>query len=462
MKILLLNLCIRSDTPKKIYPVGLGYIASAVSRAGYQSEILDIDLHRYSDSQLEEILRAKDFDVVGMGCIVTGYAVVKKICRLLREINKNCVIIIGNSVASSIPEILLSRTQADIAVIGEGDITIVETLNALRDNLALDRVEGIYFKRNGSIVATPRRAVIANIDDIPLPGWELFDTGRYLEESKNYVSEPYPIAKDQIRAFPLNTARGCIYKCTFCYHVFRDNKYRFRSVASIVKEIKELKRRFAVNYINFWDELTIFSRKQAQGLARGIMEAGLDIFWSGTCRADLFKEAQDLEIAREMKKSGCVGLSYSLESANTEILKSMNKLIDKEDFLRQKRIFDQAGIVSWTSLVFGYPQETEETIKETMELCYENDIYPSIGYLLPQPGTVMYQYLLEKRIVKDEEEYLLNMGDRQDLRFNLTGIPDERFQGLVKDYLKKINLKLNLNISEDNLIKTGHYKARAA
>jgi radical SAM superfamily enzyme YgiQ (UPF0313 family) len=192
------------------------------------------------------------------------------------------------------------------------------------------------------------------------------------------------------------------------------------------------------------------------------MEAGLDIFWSGTCRADLFKEAQDLEIAREMKKSGCVGLSYSLESANTEILKSMNKLIDKEDFLRQKRIFDQAGIVSWTSLVFGYPQETEETIKETMELCYENDIYPSIGYLLPQPGTVMYQYLLEKRIVKDEEEYLLNMGDRQDLRFNLTGIPDERFQGLVKDYLKKINLKLNLNISEDNLIKTGHYKARAA
>jgi hypothetical protein len=97
-----------------------------------------------------------------------------------------------------------------------------------------------------------------------------------------------------------------------------------------------------------------------------------------------------------------------------------------------------------------------------MELCYENDIYPSIGYLLPQPGTPMYQYLLEKRIVKDEEEYLLNMGDRQDLRFNLTGIPDERFQGLVKDYLKKINLKLNLNISEDNLIKTGHYKARAA
>jgi radical SAM superfamily enzyme YgiQ (UPF0313 family) len=140
----------------------------------------------------------------------------------------------------------------------------------------------------------------------------------------------------------------------------------------------------------------------------------------------------------------------------------MNKFISKEDFLSQKRIFDQAGIVSWTSLVFGYPQETEETIKETMDLCYENDIYPSIGYLLPQPGTPMYQYLLNKGIVKDEEEYLLGMGDRQDLRFNLTQIPSARFQGMIKEYLEKINRKLRLAIPSESLIKTGHYKARPA
>lgn len=456
----MINLCLRPDTPKKIYPVGLGYIASAVSRAGYSPEIIDADLHRYTDSQLKEILCNKEFDVVGMGCIATGYATAKKTCSMLRELNKDCIIIVGNSVATSIPEILLSHTQADIAVIGEGDIAIVEILNALRDKLPLDDVRGIYFKKNGNIVATPKRAPIANIDEIPLPVWELFEIYRYLEESKNYVSEPYPMMREKIRAFPLNTARGCIYKCTFCYHVFRDKKYRFRPTHSVIKEIKELKKRFAVNYINFWDELTIFSRKQAQELARAIIKEGIQVSWSGTCRADLFKDTEDLKIAQEMRKSGCVGLSYSLESANEEILKSMNKLINKEDFLAQKNIFDQAGIVSWTSLVFGYPEETEETIKETMDLCYENDIYPSVGYLLPQPGTPIYGYILSKGIVKDEEEYLLSMGDRQDLRINLTKIPDERFQYLIKDYLRKINDKLALNIKEEQLIKTGHYVAK--
>ena len=460
MKVLLINLCIRRDTHKKIYPVGLGYVASAINRAGLALEILDVDIHRYSDYESEAVLRKNDFDVVGFGCIVTGYKIVKNLCSMVKKINKRAVIIVGNTVAMSIPRLLLSKTEADIAVMGEGDETVVDLLNSLKNNKPLDKVRGIYFKNNGKIIATGQRAVISNLDSIPLPNWDLFDMDTYVAESKEFVSEPYPIAKEKIKAFPVNTARGCIYKCTFCYHVFREDKYRWRSAESITGEIKELKKRYGINYVNFWDELTFFSHKQAAALADMILSQDLQISWTAQCRADLFKNA-DIELARKLKKAGCVGLVYSLESANADILSAMNKRIAKEDFVAQKKVLDRAGIITWTSLVFGYPNETEETIKETMECCYENNIYPSIGYLLPQPGAPIYNDLLKNGLIRDEEEYLLTMGDRQDLRINLTNMPSERFEGLIKSYLEKIKQKLNLEISSD-LIKTGHYKAMPA
>ncbi|MDP3787245.1 MAG: radical SAM protein [Candidatus Omnitrophota bacterium] len=458
MKVLLINLCIRRDTSKKIYPVGLGYVASAIYTAGYSLDIVDVDIHRYSDEELEGVLRKKDFDVVGFGCIVTGYKVVKNLCSMIKRINKNAIIIVGNSVAASIPQLLLSKTEADIAVIGEGDVTIVDLLKCIERKKPLDEVEGIYFKSNNKIIANKPRPPIANLDTIPLPKWDLFETDVYVRESKNFVSEPYPIPKKEIKVFPVNTARGCVYKCTFCYHVFRENRYRWRSPSSVIKEIKELKKLYGINYINFWDELTFFAKKQAEELIDKIIEEDLDIYWTASCRADLFKE-DNLELVKKIKKSGCVGLGYSLESANEDILKSMNKFIKTEDFLRQKKILDKAGIVTWTSLVFGYPEETEETIRETMGFCYENNIYPSVGYLLPQPGSPMYQYIIDKRLIADEEEYLLSMGDRQDLRLNLTNVPSERFKFLIREYLGKINKKLGFNIPEDKLIKVGHCKA---
>ncbi len=461
MKVLLINLCIRVDTPKKIYPVGLSYIASAIHRENYELEILNIDTHRYSNTEIEAILKEKDFDVVGFGCIVTKYNLVKDLCAMIKSINKNVTIIVGNSVATAIPQILLTKTKADIAVMGEGDITIVEVLNCLDKGRSLEEVDGLYFKNNGNIIATQPRKPIENLDTIPMPAWDLFEMDLYLRESKIYVSEPYPIPKEEIRAFPVNTARGCIFKCSFCYHVFRENKYRFRSPTNIIKEIKTLIALYKVNYINFWDELTFFSKKQAEALIDALLEANLGIFWTATCRSDLFKNEEDIILAKKFKKAGCVGLGYSLESANATILKSMNKFLKREDFLMQKRILDKAGIITWTSIVLGYPEETEETIDETMEFCYENDIYPSAGFLLPQPGTPIYRYALDNGFITNEEEYLLSLGDRQDLRLNMTKIPSDKFEKLIKVHLDRINKKMDLGLKNETLLKVGHYKAKS-
>mgnify|MGYP001608380545 CR=1 FL=1 len=150
-----------------------------------------------------------------------------------------------------------------------------------------------------------------------------------------------------------------------------------------------------------------------------------------------------------------MSLGYSLESANTNILKQMNKYISLEGFKAQKQLLDEAGIATLTSLVVGYPDETEATLKETFDFCYDLNMYPSTGYLLPQPATPMYQYAIEYGYIDDEEAYLLQMGDRQDLRLNMTKIPSERLEELVRNHLRRIRDKLKLPLDDEHLIKTG-------
>lgn len=458
MKVLMINISLRPESHQLYFPIGPGYIASAIKRADFDLEILDIDAHRYTNKEIEVFIKEKEYDLVAFGCIVTGYKIVKRLAEIIKKYKK-VPIVCGNSVASSIPKFLLSRTQVDIAVIGEGDITIVELLKAIENNESLQQIDGICFKKNGEIIWTSPRSVIANIDTIPLINWDLFDTDIYISKSEESCHEPYPVDRNLIRAMPLNTARGCPYHCSFCYHVFKNNKYRVRSPQSVCGEIRKLKEKYGINYINFWDELTFYSIKQCENFVDTLLKEDLKIYWTAGCRADLFKE-KDFDLAVKLRKSGCIGLGYSLESANKNILKAMNKNITVAQFTIQTRILQKAEIATWTSLVIGYPQETEQSIQQTFDCCYNNNIYPSVGYILPQPNTPIYDYAVRTGKIKNEEEYLLSIGDRQNFSINFTQMEQSKIEELVKKNLSKISKKLNIKLEDGHLIKTGVYRAK--
>ena len=458
MNILVINPSLRPDSLLKLFPVGLGYVVSAMKQAGFSFDLLDIDAYRYSDQEGEKLIRNKSYDIVCMGCIVTGYKKVKELTKLIRDYHSKATIVVGNSVATSIPEILLTNTDTDIAVMGEGDITIVELLKALQNGTPLRDVEGICFVEQGQIVHTRPRAAIKDVSALPYVDFSIFDISIYIENSRLRVNDPLPIPREQVRALPINTARGCIAKCTFCYHVFKDVPYRYRRSQNIISEIRDMIQNYNLNFINFSDELTFFSKKQAGELVEEFIASGLKFYWTGTCRANLFDSEDDIYLLERMKQAGCIGMSYSLESSNVEILKAMNKHITMEQFSKQTNLIQKANLPTWTSLVFGYPQETPETIQNTINCCIDNNIYPSAGYLLPQPGSYMYEYALEKKFIVDEEKYLIELGDRQDLRINLTTMTDEVFQENVVQAMKRCNESLNVGLAEDKLIKTQHYR----
>ena len=111
--------------------------------------------------------------------------------------------------------------------------------------------------------------------------------------------------------------------------------------------------------------------------------------------------------------------------------------------------------MSITSLVFGYPQETPETIRKTLDFCYDLNIYPSAGFLLPMPSTGMWDYAKENGYITDEDEYLTNMTERQDVVLNMTQMSDEVMVKTVSEEMQRINEKLDLKLDPDRLIKTG-------
>lgn len=486
MKILLVNPCLRRNVPHRFLPVGLGYVATAVKEAGYDFDLLDIDLHQQEDDEVERFIRRRRYDVIALGSIVTHYKWVKWFVHLVKSCQPACQVIVGNSVGSSIPSLFLGNAPADVIILGEADVTIVEVLDALssgrplggspaepwtigRDggaevaNTAPDRVEGIVFRHgSGAIVDNGTRRAVRKIDDLPYPDWDLFEVERYLELASTTAHDTVHFPAHEAVVMPVNTARGCVYKCTFCHYVFWNDPYRHRSAESILGEIRRNQSKYGANYINFWDELSFSKLDQAERIADALLEADLKIHWTAAVRSDLFGRTdipreKRLRVAEKFRRAGALTLGYSLESANQEILDAMNKRVKREYFAEQIRLLNEVGILSNTSLVLGYPQETLDTVRETMQFCLDLGIYPSVGYLLALPATGMWEHALQHGHIRDQDDYLSTITERQDLSLNMTSVPSDLLESEVKKWLEKINSSLDMRLDPDRLIRTGGY-----
>lgn len=420
-RILILNIALRPQSIGRYFSVGIGYIATAMKKADIQFDIYDNELMRNSDEEVYAFLTNNIYDVYMMGTLITGYKTVKKYAEWIRRINPNAIIIVGNSVASSIPEMLLRNTEVDIASLGEGDITTIELLNTLEAKGDLREVAGIaYIDDEGMYIQTQARAPIMNLDELGFIDYSLFDYDSYIRIAATEFQEPLPVPKEQFRPIDFSTGRGCVANCTFCYHCFKGTKYRKYSVPVMMDFLKNLVEKYNINYVNFSDDLTFFSKQQVKEFCTEMINREIHIAWTATCRANLLQEPEDVEIAKLMKKSGCWQIGFSLENADPEILKMMNKHITAEQFKKQTLIFHEAGITTLTSIIIGYPTETRETILKTFQTCADVNMYPSPGFLQPYPGSEMYIYAVKEGYIKNEVEYIESLGERKELNVNLS------------------------------------------
>ncbi len=464
-KILFVNPSLRLYSSTKFLPVGIASVMSFLKSCKIDFDFLDIDINDMEDKDVENFLEDNRYDIIMSGSIVTHYKWMKWFTKRARDYNRNATIIIGNSVAGSIPEIFLQNSSADIAVMGEGEITTAEVVQKiLRGEENWEKVAGIAYKnKDGKIFVNEKRKGMKKLDDFPMINWDYFDTEKYFEKS---YAGAHAIDDKKVRVMPLVTARGCAFRCTFCHFVFWNDPYRYRSPENILLELKRNLVDYNCNYITFWDDLSFASLPQAERFADAILASGLKFNWNAAVRVDLFgnpKHSRErrLAVAKKFKSAGCLDLGFSLESANKEILEMMNKRIEAEYFLEQVRVLEEVGIHCSISVVFGYPIETAKTIKETFDMCFEAKIYPSMGYLLPLPATGMYEYAKENGFIVNEDAYLDSITERQDLCVNMTQMSDVDVKEYIAEGAAELNTKLGIGLENDKLIKTGGYNSHS-
>jgi anaerobic magnesium-protoporphyrin IX monomethyl ester cyclase len=450
-RILFINPCLRPHAHRKFPPVGLACILSAVKKANIEFDLYDMDAHDLSVDALHDHLQQKTYDIVALGAIVTALKLVREIALIVRESNPAATIIAGNSVSTSIPEMLLRHTEVDIAVLGEGDVTIVDLLQVIDTNETLDQVKGIAFLRDGEFIKTLAREPISNLDEIGFPNWDLFDLPRYNEHMLKPVMDDSMVSI----VYPLNAARGCPFDCTFCYHVFKGLRYRKYSEEAVMQEFTRLHEKYRATFIFFWDELTFPNITAVEKMVARLEQLPFRVGWDAITRGDLFSQA-NVPLVQRMHDAGCKSISFSIENANPEILKAMNKKIRLDRVVEHCETLIRGGVTPLTSIIFGYPQETPETIQMTINLCERCNIYPSVGFLEPLPGTPIYEWAVQNDYIKDEMEYLLDAGDRQDLHVNLTRMSSVELVDTVVNGMQRLADSMGLKF--DNPLKTGVYQ----
>lgn len=440
-KICFVNIALRPPPSRRTLPLGLAYVMMAVRRAGYTVELLDLAAQPRNNDAIRAFFQDRQFDVAMFGCIVTGYRHVRRLCRQIRESSPRTAIVVGNSVAGPTGRLLLERTEANYAVGGEGEMGALTVLSNGAD-------------KEAKCIIPPSAPL--DLGKLPCIDWSLFDIADYMDNYRLSPDEPTPPVQE-IRAMPINTARGCPYRCSFCYHCFKDMPYRRRPAKQIVAEMACYSRLYGANLFLFWDELTFSNSRQVSAFLDVLEEYPL-FYWGVSVCSDLFSCLEHAVLLERMKALGCLRVFFSLESSSPEILRQMNKRTTVEQFERQVRLVQAAGLAVHTSLVVGYPTETPETIRHSIRTCQDLGIYPSVGYLLPQPGTPIFDYARRHGHIGDVESYLLSMGDRQDLLVNLTKMPDETLIGVTQDALA--DCARTLGIALKDLLKTGSYKMR--
>lgn len=452
-RVAFINISLREKAARRMLPVGLAYVMTAVQRAGIDFDLIDMDIDEMSLEDLEPIVSSKQYDAIGMGCIVTGFNKVRAIADLIKRVSPSTTIFAGNSVATSIPDLLLSNTQVDVAVLGEGDITNVELLQALQTGSGLEVVADLAYRRNNEIFRTESRPLIPDLNSIPHPDWDLFDLEKYDAFSRINMNV---FGLDEVKGYPVSTARGCPHNCSFCYHVFKGKKYRRYNDDSIINEMRRLHENYDVNYFSFWDELSFPTKKSIKSLLKRMEDIDFNFGWGASCRAGLFTR-EDLDLVKQMREMGCNNVFFSLENASPEILSAMNKNISADQYVEQTKVLHEGGIIPTTSVIFGYPQETPETIRQTIETCERCDVFPSVGFLLPMPGTPIYDWALKKGLLGDELEYVARIGDRQDFHVNLTQMSDEEFVATVTTELEGLAKRQGIEV--ESVFKTTTYKS---
>ncbi len=357
--------------------IGTAYVNGALLHHGYDSFIIDgtgeginkrtqlkgTDLAIGGITADEIVAKIPDdIDYIGMQSMHSNRWIYDR--HILKKIFKrfpNAKVFMGGEHVSACFEMILQDVpQITACVVGEGEETAIEMLDAFDKGLPLDGIAGLAFIRDGKVIDNGRRRRRTNLVDLPRPSWRGVPIHKYLENhcGVNSLSR---------KSIPMVATRGCPYSCTFCtVPNMWESKWFARPPEDVVDEMRSYVEKFGANHIDFVDLTLIINKKWMHRFCDLLIEAKLDLTWAipiGTRT-----ESIDLELLEKMKKSGLSRVLYSAESGDDDTLDRIKKALDIEHFNLIVKQTSQIGIVVKIALIFGFPGQKLREVWSTFLL----------------------------------------------------------------------------------------------
>ena len=264
----------------------------------------------------------------------------------------------------------------------EWDYSVLELVRALEDNTPLENVKGLVWKQStGKVIVNEDRSMIQNLDELPIPAYDLIDISKFYES----VFVAFPAAT-------MITSRGCPNYCVFCSYpqTIYSREYRAMSPERVIKEIKYLVNDLGVKEIRIDDDTFNIDVKRTIDICKLIVKEKIKIIYSIQVRPQLLTDEQ----AYWLKKSGCRMVLFGVESGNNEILKNMRKNTTTDEIRRGVKIAKKYGIDVLNSVMLGFYWDTKETVEQTIRFAFElNAEFTQMSAPTPLPGTAYAQLL---------------------------------------------------------------------
>lgn len=354
-----------------VSPVGLEYTGEALVEAGITVHVLDLAFEADWKAALARELKSDEPLAVGLAvrntddcCFATRKSFLPWIKEVVTEVRRltQAFILLGGGGFSIMPEAIFSLTRADAGIVGDSEEAVVSLVRCLHKGENIAHLPNIIYWRRGKIVRNRRTYV--DLEHLPVPRRRLFDNKRY---------------ETQGAMVGIETKRGCSQKCIFCADpVAKGSKVRLRPPRIVVQEFCDLFDQ-GVSWFHLGDSEFNLPIAHAKAICHAIIEAGLGekIRWYTYCSPAPF----DRELAVLMKRAGCAGINFGVDSLCDEQLLRLGRSHSASDIRELVRILKEAEINYIFDLLVGGPGESKETVKETIDNVRELSI-PLVGIAL--------------------------------------------------------------------------------
>jgi len=369
-------------TERRVFPpLGLAYIASVLENVGIHVGIIDSPALHLSCEHIIRIIKRKHPEIIGIQTAFHTFNECKNLIEMIRNFLPDSHIILGGHLPSSFPHRALTEAHsADMCVIGEGEYTMLELVNALSKNLPLEKIKGLALKKDKNVYVTPYREPIRNLNSLPFPA-------RHLLPMKMYRFLPHEFKRSPV--VTMLSSRGCPFRCTFCSKPNFNNSYRVRSPQNVISEIIEVVNHYSAKEIFFVDSVFGLYKSWCEKFCEHLIQEKLDITWSCQTRIDLMNK----ELLANMAASGCRSILFGIESCSQRLLDMLNKPIPMSKVMKIVKFAKDMGISVRASFIIGLPTETKKETLQTIKFAKELDPdFVQFHLFVPFEGTAIYEF----------------------------------------------------------------------